>query len=104
MQGKFGLDSDNDGLTDYLEHYKYNTNPLIWDTDGDGFSDGAEISSGTDPLNPNSYPRAHSQAIPGFELHYILLIILLSLGFSIYKIKKVNKYKPDIFKKLLYLT
>ncbi len=35
-------DTDEDGLSDYLEDY-FNTNPLLSDTDGDGLLDGEEI-------------------------------------------------------------
>lgn len=35
----------------------YSTDPLNPDTDGDGYSDGIEIEAGTNPLDPNSYPR-----------------------------------------------
>jgi hypothetical protein len=55
------IDTDGDGLADYVEDANGNgvvdagetdwTNP---DTDGDGLSDGAEVNAtGTDPLNPN---------------------------------------------------
>ncbi|MDD5464642.1 MAG: hypothetical protein PHP62_05835, partial [Candidatus Moranbacteria bacterium] len=43
------LDSDQDGLSDD-EEKTYGTNPQVADTDGDGYSDGAEIQSGYDPL------------------------------------------------------
>ena len=32
------------------------TDPNNADTDGDGFDDDIELTSGTDPLNPNDYP------------------------------------------------
>ena len=43
------LDSDQDGLTND-EEKMYGTDPYKADTDGDGYSDGVEISSGYDPL------------------------------------------------------
>ncbi len=43
-------DSDSDGLTDYEETNFYQTNLSIADTDGDGFSDGAEVKNGFNPL------------------------------------------------------
>ena len=44
-------DSDNDGITDFDEVNLYGTDPFVADTDGDGFTDGAEILSGYDPLD-----------------------------------------------------
>jgi hypothetical protein len=44
-------DSDNDGLTDFIEAH-FGTDPLNPDTDGDGRSDGDEVLvDGTDPLH-----------------------------------------------------
>jgi hypothetical protein len=43
-------DGDIDTLT-ALQEFVSHTNPVITDTDGDGVSDGAETSVGTDPLN-----------------------------------------------------
>ena len=44
------IDSDSDELSDYDEYYEYGTNPAKADTDGDGYSDGAEIRDGYNPL------------------------------------------------------
>ncbi len=44
-----GVDTDGDLLTDDREKM-LGTNPKIKDTDGDGFSDGAEVANGYDPL------------------------------------------------------
>ena len=41
-------DEDEDGLT-YDQEILYGSNPKIADTDGDGFSDGDEVSSGYNP-------------------------------------------------------
>jgi hypothetical protein len=54
-------DQDNDGLVDGLEvgpNSKYRTSFLQIDTDGDGVSDGQEVTSGTDPLDPTDNPEA----------------------------------------------
>jgi Bacterial TSP3 repeat len=52
-------DSDSDGVSDALE-INLGTNPNLSDsdadTDGDGFSNLDEVSSGTDPRNRYSYP------------------------------------------------
>jgi hypothetical protein len=49
-------DSDNDGLSNWIEGHSTGTDPQRFDTDGDGFGDGAEVRAGTDPLNPASAP------------------------------------------------
>jgi hypothetical protein len=49
-------DSDNDGLSNWTETHKTATDPRRFDTDEDGFGDGAEVDAGTDPLNPASTP------------------------------------------------
>ena len=49
----FYKDSDEDGLTDADEVNIYGTNPALADTNGDGFTDKAEIYTlKTDPLEP----------------------------------------------------
>ena len=47
------LDTDKDGLSDYLELYVYGTSAYIEDTDSDGLSDSIEVVSGGDPLCGN---------------------------------------------------
>jgi hypothetical protein len=46
------VDTDHDGVPDNDEIYTYKTDPLKADTDGDGFSDFAELNSGFSPHNP----------------------------------------------------
>lgn len=47
-------DSDLDGISDYLEIYKYKTNPTNADTDSDGYDDRTELTNGYNPLVPTS--------------------------------------------------
>lgn len=44
-------DSDQDGLTDGVEHLQLGTDPLQSDTDGDSLKDGDEVSLGTSPFD-----------------------------------------------------
>jgi hypothetical protein len=44
-------DQDNDGLTNEQEAI-HGTNPIVADTDGDGFLDGIEVNNNTNPLDP----------------------------------------------------
>ena len=48
-------DADDDGLTD-IQEYIADTGPATADSDGDGFSDGVEVYSGSDPLDDGELP------------------------------------------------
>ncbi|MCX2982893.1 hypothetical protein EYC98_18685 [Halieaceae bacterium IMCC14734] len=50
------IDDDDDGITDIDEDNFYGTNPLLYDTDSDGFSDKEEILAGSNPLDGASDP------------------------------------------------
>lgn len=47
-------DTDLDNLTDESEKNVYQTDPTLFDTDGDGVGDGEEILDSTNPLDPAS--------------------------------------------------
>jgi hypothetical protein len=49
----FAADEDDDGLT-LAEESLYGTNPELSDSDGDGYSDSAEILNGYDPTQPTT--------------------------------------------------
>lgn len=48
-------DADSDGLNDRLE-VLFETDPLVKDTDGDGYGDGEEVRNGFDPRSSDSRP------------------------------------------------
>lgn len=47
-------DADDDGLSDFDEVHVFGTRPDLADSDGDGLIDGAEISAGSDPFDPDT--------------------------------------------------
>ncbi|MFC1774916.1 hypothetical protein ACFLZN_01220 [Nanoarchaeota archaeon] len=72
-------DFDKDGLTN-LEEYNlwkdknWRLNPVKRDTDGDGFSDGREVSAGTDPMDEKTHPT------PLWIIILIWIVVLAALG------------------------
>ncbi len=78
--GDVTVDADHDGLG-ALEEYQYGTTPEQSDTDGDGTLDGAEVATGTDPLDPAEYPKEVSAASPGgIALVTLLIIMVIIVG------------------------
>jgi hypothetical protein len=55
-EGLLDVDSDGDGLTNAEEEEFWHTDPLLSDTDGDGFTDYMEAMCGSDPNLPGSTP------------------------------------------------
>ena len=49
-----GIDSDDDGVADYLEEDEYFSDPYNPDTDEDGLNDGDELMRGTYVDDPDS--------------------------------------------------
>ena len=89
-------DSDFDGLTDQGETQIYKTDPQIFDTDGDGISDGAEVLLGSDPAVKNTFSPVISQVekkpapwvwytirATGLTA-YVLMFIVIVFGVGIY--------------------
>ncbi len=50
------VDTDRDGLSDYVERTRTRTDPRRADTDGDGYGDGVEVLLGSNPRDPRSVP------------------------------------------------
>ncbi|MBK7948423.1 MAG: hypothetical protein IPK00_06690 [Deltaproteobacteria bacterium] len=82
-------DDDGDGLLDvhetgtgaYVSPQNTGTSAVRADTDGDGYSDGAEVAGGTDPTDPGSHPGG-SPAVPllsGFA-RLVLALLLFAAG------------------------
>ena len=72
-------DFDNDGLFD-ADEYLWAANPTLWDTDGDTVSDGVEVSNGTTPNDPTSYPTIMPVPTSSNVAFYLTLFILLIVG------------------------
>lgn len=59
----------------------YGTLPLVYDTDGDGTSDGYEVQLGFDPTNPNDDPdKDEDQILDSWERDHFGNIILCNPG------------------------
>lgn len=58
------LDSDNDGLTDWEEIYRYCTDPFKADTDGDKLNDAVEVLNMSDPLSALDFAFQASIELP----------------------------------------
>ncbi len=59
-----GDDFDGDGLTNLQEH-GYETNPILVDTDSDGWSDLHEVQASSDPTQPASTPNVTALYVGG---------------------------------------
>lgn len=68
--GQDTADPDNDNLTNYQEIVTYGTNPALWDTDDDGFSDGYEVSTGYDPKSNTSSPDTKIAIYTAVEVEF----------------------------------
>lgn len=73
MSGRFksvNIDTDGDGVADLFETRtgvfaspeNTGSDPEIWDTDGGGFGDGAELAAGSDPRRSARRPCARGRS------------------------------------------
>jgi hypothetical protein len=72
-----GEDSNANGRVDTGE-----TDPQEADSDDDGFSDGDEVAAGTDPLDPDSFPREVPAIGPAGRWLLGALLLGLTLAFG----------------------
>ena len=71
-------DDDNDGLSDALES-SLGTNTLLIDTDGDSYTDGEEVTAGSNPLDSASTPVYAAPLVGPIGLA-LALFSMLGLG------------------------
>ena len=85
-------DSDNDGLLDGEEINVYETDPLDADSDNDDYDDGYEIESGTDPLDPDSFPDKNPFMyflnIPGYPSIIVSICLISTIALLIWRSKR----------------
>ena len=96
-------EDDNDGLPDasktnadiFISSDETVTDPLIADTDGDGFNDGINVGNGTDPLDITSCPDPDGELAPHDSQNGVLNAadILIATRFVIGKLQPGS---PDL--------
>jgi hypothetical protein len=61
---RLSFDPDRDGLSSWSEEHRTKTNPRKFDTDGDGFGDGAEVFAKSNPRSRGSVPQGPPAPAP----------------------------------------
>ncbi|MBO7565305.1 MAG: cellulose binding domain-containing protein [Clostridiales bacterium] len=92
-------DSDYDDLTDGEEFYTYGTNPIKFDTDGDGIGDGDEIKIGKNPNDPSDKEIKVIQ-VKSLDLDNEVDEVSVQLAISKsadYSVKIKDMYNVDMF-------
>jgi len=85
-------DDDDDGLSDSQESL-LGTNPLVADTDGDGFDDGVEVAAGADPNDPDDFPSG-GEPVPMSGLTGRLLLAGLLTAVGILATRRRRAHDP----------
>lgn len=73
-------DTDGDGLSDGDEVSPHGTNPLVPDTDGDGIPDGIEIQTASNPLDPNSFNLSRALRSIDVTPGHVTLVVNTVIG------------------------
>ncbi|MFQ5416062.1 MAG: hypothetical protein ACE5FL_03325, partial [Myxococcota bacterium] len=81
---RMGIDRDEDILLDgvetgtgvFVSSSDTGSDPALWDTDGDGVSDGQEVADGTDPNDPFSFNLPTIPAVPAWGLSLLFASVL----------------------------
>jgi DNA-binding beta-propeller fold protein YncE len=81
---RMGIDRDEDNLLNgvetnsgtFVDANDTGTSPALADTDGDGFDDDVEVTAGTDPTNPLSFPGG----VPFLDTFGIICLIVILIG------------------------
>ncbi|MEX2719177.1 MAG: hypothetical protein Q6370_023005 [Candidatus Sigynarchaeota archaeon] len=88
-------DTDGDGLFDWNEIFYYRTDPRLADTDGDGVTDPEEISSGTDPRDPDDNPASRRATMMAIAIGFAAIVAA-----GVANMVLVHKYYPAAKQKL----
>ena len=99
LPGTIPLDTDGDGLTDVFEDEVTGTNPLLPDTDFDGYTDYEEYIAGTSPLDYTDFPSEALAVFFGLAWYWwigiTVIIIAIVVGVVLLagglKVKKKRK-------------
>ncbi len=84
-------DTDADGLPDGIEVLTYGSNPLVADTSGDGYTDGQKAALGTDPTNYCPIMRAD------VNMDHVVNILDFSTAGSSYRLSTGDPgYNPRV--------
>jgi hypothetical protein len=81
-------DTDSDGLSNFAEVVTYGTNPILADSDGDGFDDGFETNNGFNPTLYTSTPEgiASVRTLPGSVPAAVQFLFYAAKG-AVYRIE-----------------